>query len=209
MSYSLEIESLLSSPRHGFDFTRGLSWSPNGQLIAIASRQTSQISIIRPKPLKILARRSSSRIRGARYVSWSPDNLYLAVVSSYEVVPSGYDPDNPDENAPSYPSAISIITYDANAEGPKIVEIAHVEDEKWDRVRTIEWSPNGQFLVIPTTEAVEVLEFTGTDLISRARFTEGQNFENASWSPNGLFIAANTKQGVLLILEFTGSSLIV
>lgn len=204
MSYSLELKSLVSSRSLGIEMSRDVSWSPNGQLIAIASQLSSQISIIQPKPLKFLARRAHSNTRGARALSWSPDNLYLAVASSYET------PIHKGKDAPTFPSAISIMAYDANAaEKDKIVEIARVRDKKWDNARTIEWSPNGQFLVIPTTRAVEVLEFTGTELISRARFTEGHDFRTASWSPNGLFIAGTTRQGELLVLEFTGSNLVL
>ena len=63
----------------------------------------------------------------------------------------------------------------------------------WDYACGVAWSPDGKYVAIVSSnaDAVEVAEFTGTDLVRKARVT-GADWDGArgiAWSPDGKYVA--------------------
>ena len=83
----------------------------------------------------------------------------------------------------------------------------------WDSAYSVAWSPDGKYVAIASydADAVEIAEFTGTDLVRKVRKT-GVDWDGAyrvAWSPDGKYVAiASYDADAVEVAEFTGTDLV-
>jgi len=190
-------------PYSGHRSALSVSWSPNGNYLAVGAQSGSFFNELRIYSFNgttlsfVTSLDVGTAIANynAFTVAWSPDNNYVAIGT-----------------AGGYNKEVRVYKFTGSA----LTNAVLIPIDLGTQVNTVSWNPDGSYLAVGTNarSGAEVLVyyFTGTALypISGAQVELGTKVNAVSWSPDGTYIALGANAGLITqarIYEFTGGTL--
>jgi len=199
------------------DIADSVAWSPDGKYIAYGGRIKPNntniiVEVLRFDGTELISTSSYVKAAGgfdvAYSVAWSPDGKYIAYGGRIALG--------------------NIIVEVLRFDGTELVSIdSYTKNVGTDDVTySVAWSPDGKYLVYAGEVGlageidiiVEMLQFTGTDLIFTDSYIKDVGTDDIAysvvWSPDGKYLAyggrinPNGVNGIVEILSFNGSELI-